>query len=149
MPTTGFSGVVGDQDGRATDVVHVPLALASLRAAPAAGNPLILVDEHGGRFVVVDQERLAGLESLAVAQTQENVSAPAARLTRREREVLLFIGTGCTVSDVAANLALARTPVEQHLSAACKELGVSSSRAAAAAARRAGLLGGAQSAPGV
>jgi DNA-binding NarL/FixJ family response regulator len=64
-----------------------------------------------------------------------------AKLTRREREVLGFLVLGMSVDTIASQLFLSRNTVRTHIQNVIVKLGVHSSVAAAAVARRAGFQG--------
>jgi len=61
-------------------------------------------------------------------------------LTRREDEVLTLICDGLTNDEIADRLVLSTRTVDHHVSAVLSKLGVSSRGAAAAQARRLGLV---------
>ena len=51
-------------------------------------------------------------------------SAPAAKLTRREREVLRLLSLGCSVREAATLLALACSTVDNYKSTVMRKLGI-------------------------
>ncbi|HET7071301.1 MAG TPA: helix-turn-helix transcriptional regulator, partial [Nocardioides sp.] len=61
-------------------------------------------------------------------------------LTRREDEVLLLLCEGLTNEEIADRLVLSSRTVDHHVSAVLAKLGVGSRGAAAAQARRRGLV---------
>ncbi len=63
------------------------------------------------------------------------------KLTRRERDVLGFLVTGMSVDTIASQLFLSRNTIRTHIQHLTAKLGVHSSVAAVAAARRAGVQG--------
>ncbi|WP_190139946.1 response regulator [Streptomyces longispororuber] len=74
--------------------------------------------------------------------------ARVARLTGRERDVLVLVAEGLTNADIGIRLHLSAGTVKDHVSAILTKLRVTSRVQAALLAERAGLLGGAAPGPG-
>ena len=73
-------------------------------------------------------------------QAGRSASAIELGLTRREQEVLCLVVEGCTDREIAERLFISRRTASKHVEAILAKLGVPSRRAAAAAARRQGLI---------
>lgn len=82
-------------------------------------------------------ERLAGRTSSPIPSES---GSRAVHLSPREEQVLRLVGDGLTAAEAAAVLGLAVNTVSQHLVSTRRKYGVTSTRAAVAAARRSGQL---------
>jgi DNA-binding NarL/FixJ family response regulator len=128
---------------------HAWVQLAAARAAlavgdraTAAGMVASLLDDPGTPApVVVLASELAGLGRLHRASGDDVDGADAFDLTARERQVLHLVAEGCSNAEIAAQLFISAKTVSVHVSNIMRKLEVSNRRAAAAVARRAGLLG--------
>lgn len=100
---------------------------------------------HRGEVRLVLEGRSgARAEVVPLGQVAQPVPLPgsvsAARLSAREREVLLLLESGNAGAEIAAELGLAVNTVAQHLASARRKLGVRSSSQAITEAREHGLL---------
>ena len=108
-----------------------------LRTVADGDRRMIVEDADGNRFVLVSEARYRALEE---AERGQGPSRPGVTLTAREQEVLQLVADGCPGSVVAERLGLAPNTVAQHLASVRRKYGVRSSAAAAAVARRDGLI---------
>lgn len=111
------------------------------RFLAALGHQVDLKDDAGNDYVVMTRERYEALQ--AAALNQGGVRRPAPRtlvLTGRERQCLHLVSQGLTTAEIARRLGLAQNTAAQHLAAARRRCGVSSSMAAVVVARAQGLV---------
>src|SRR5664279_2381450 len=87
--------------------------------------------------------RLLGIRSIPAGVRSATRAHPRG-LTRREHEVLDLICVGLTNAQIGAALFISAKTVDHHVSAILAKLGASSRVAAAAEARRLGLVASAQ-----
>jgi DNA-binding CsgD family transcriptional regulator len=90
------------------------------------------------RFVRQRLRRL-GVRSIPVGPRSATRAHPVG-LTRREHEVLDLLVAGRTNTEIAAQLVIARKTVDHHVSAVLAKLGAGNRSAAAAQARKLGLV---------
>jgi len=104
--------------------------------------------EHLGRFLLRKQIDLQiqvrprlclGIRSIPVGPRSATRAHPVG-LTRREHEVLDLLVAGRTNTEIAAQLVIARKTVDHHVSAVLAKLGAGNRSAAAAQARKLGLV---------
>ena len=135
-----------------------------LRQTPAgAGLPIIMLTAGASGFLLKNadpDELVAAVRTLAQGHallapevTQRVIAAMTgggapppplpqlARLTEREREVLILIGHGRSNSEIAAELFLGEATVKTHVSNCLAKLGVRDRVQAVVLAHRAGLVG--------
>lgn len=141
--TTVAGDVVADVVGAVVADMPRPrqgeaLLLAGTTTATGTGQPVVIEDATGARFVLVPETRYRALEAAAHSTTTPR--AAVVSLTAREQQVLQMVADGCPGSIVADRLGLAPNTVAQHLVAARRKYGVRSSAAAATLARQQGLL---------
>jgi DNA-binding NarL/FixJ family response regulator len=72
------------------------------------------------------QQRLAGLRGRPARARHAETLADPYGLTRRQREVLELLATGCSDADIAATLHLSRRTVGNHIHAILTKLDVDS-----------------------
>jgi len=120
------------------DDVALPDALRPLLAEPSQGEPQELI--LGDTAVRVDPVSEPGASPRVVSLTPsaraQAPAHPAARLTSRETEVLLWVARGKTNRDIAEILGMSPRTVNKHLEHVFEKLGVETRTAAADAARR-------------
>lgn len=96
---------------------------------------------HGRDVVLV--AHAAALRLLEAAQEEEDAAAPsrdAPRLSRRERECLLWLAAGLRNDRIAERLGIARGTVELHLARARRKLGAATREQALVKALCCGLI---------
>ena len=128
VPAQSFGCVVsdiqmGEMDGFAfADALRAKdpaVALVFMTAWPTTAHAVDAVRRHGGLDYLekpIDEARLliAVAEGLAWSARQRRISAVAAMLTRREREVLDLLVRGYTNKEMAPVLGISERTVEDH-----------------------------------
>jgi len=117
----------------------------------AGADGFVVETDHLGTLLSMVERAVQGLslmsdrartdihvEALARARSTERARAPFARLSRREKEVLLAIIHGRTAQDIAAEAFVSIATVRSHIRTILVKLSVSSQLAAVAAATDAG-----------
>src|SRR5579864_1215031 len=95
-----------------------------------------VVPVRGGGVVVV----VLNLGDISEAEGPSTTFERAARLTRRQLEVLRLLGAGRSTREIASELSLSQTTVRNHVASLLATLGVHSRLQAVLAARDIGLL---------
>lgn len=114
-----------------------------LRAIEAGATGYLLKDAEPSDLAAAIATAAAGETVLApsvAGRLVSRVRTPARALTRRETQVLQMVAEGATNSTVAKTLFITEATVKSHLVQVFAKLGVDSRTAAAAEARRRGLV---------
>lgn len=127
-------------DGDPTPTVMDENAWSQLLQDVALGRLQLSIQTPGGlQIALVSQGELARLQAAA---GERSAQPSGVNLSEREYEILTLIADGMTSSNVAARLGLAKNTVSQHLQAARRKLGVTTTQAAADIIRRLDSSGG-------
>jgi DNA-binding CsgD family transcriptional regulator len=109
-------------------------------AEQVSRDGLVRLTVGRARLVCLTEESFDRLTGRAAAPTAPESGSRAVHLSPREEQVLRLVGDGLTAAETAAVLGLAVNTVSQHLVSTRRKYGVTSTRAAVAAARRSGQL---------
>lgn len=132
----GVSERVGGVPGPGSDLPAGDWWEELLRRVASGQARIVIRPVDGGEpAVLVGRRWLEGLE-----QTVLDRAPGAVRLSPREAEVLDLAAARLTAGQTARRLGLAVNTVNQHLAAARRKFGVTSTAEAITLARRAGLL---------
>ena len=137
-----------ETDARVASEVHRRLAeLVPAAALDAGRRDQCLRDAHAELTLLRDTVRAEQLERvgalldrIARVMAPEPAAQPPVRLTPRELDVLIQVGTGASNAEVAERLGLSEATSKSYLQGAARKLGAQNRVAAVANARRAGLL---------
>lgn len=113
------------------------LELAESGVVEATTEALAILDGLGAvPAAALTRRRLRAAGVLSVPRGPQSVTrADPAGLTGRQQEILALLADGLTNAEIAARLVLSVRTVDHHVSAVLTKLGVTTRRAAAAAAR--------------
>ena len=110
----------------------------------AAGRGLspesVVAEVLAGGGTIDDRAPASGIRAAAAPAAPPALGTSAARLTRREAEVLRLLVEGRTDKAIAAALAVSRPTASKHVASVITKLGASGRAAAAAIAVRDGLV---------
>ncbi|MFF7203207.1 MULTISPECIES: response regulator transcription factor [unclassified Streptomyces] len=102
--------------------------------------PFLVRDLAGGDKVLSSKVTRMVVDTYLDAGSQEAAAGSVARLTDRERDVLVLVAEGLSNNDIATRVHLSTGTVKDHVSAILTKLEVASRVQAALLAERAGLL---------
>ncbi|MET9666641.1 response regulator transcription factor [Streptomyces sp. NPDC006475] len=102
--------------------------------------PFLVRDLAGGDKVLSSKVTRMVVDTYLDAGSQELAAHSVARLTDRERDVLVLVAEGLSNTDIATRVHLSTGTVKDHVSAILTKLEVASRVQAALLAERAGLL---------
>ncbi|WP_433573442.1 response regulator [Streptomyces sp. CA-251247] len=102
--------------------------------------PFLVRDLAGGDKVLSSKVTRMVVDTYLDAGSQELAARSVARLTDRERDVLVLVAEGLSNTDIATRVHLSTGTVKDHVSAILTKLEVASRVQAALLAERAGLL---------
>ncbi|MER7661558.1 MULTISPECIES: response regulator transcription factor [unclassified Streptomyces] len=102
--------------------------------------PFLVRDLAGGHKVLSSKVTRTVVDTYLDAGSQEDAARGVARLTDRERDVLVLVAEGLSNTDIATRMHLSTGTVKDHVSAILTKLEVTSRVQAALLAERARLL---------
>ncbi|MEZ5729046.1 MAG: helix-turn-helix transcriptional regulator [Burkholderiaceae bacterium] len=128
---------IGPQPGGDPEM-PLPSALANLEAL-GEGESQVELEIEGKRYEasrVTESSAPVCVAALRAHDDAAGAPAPAASLTPRESEVLVWVARGKTNRDIADILGMSPRTVNKHLEHVFEKLGVETRTAAAAVARK-------------